>query len=74
MITPTRLRKDIYKILDQVLETGKPIEVKRRGQVLRIVPAKPVDKFQRLARRADAITGNPDDLIHIEWEDFGPLS
>jgi len=68
MLTPTELRKNIYNILDQVLETGKPVEVKRRGQVLRIVPARPVDKFQRLTRRADVIKGDPDDLIHIEWE------
>ncbi len=68
MMTPTELRKNIYKILDQVLETGQPVEIKRRGSVLRIVPAEPVDKFQRLTSRPEVIQGDPEDLVHLEWE------
>ena len=68
MIGPTELRKNIYKILDTVLETGSPVEIKRKGKILRITPAEPVDKFQRLTPRPDVIQGDPDDLIHIEWE------
>ncbi len=68
MLTPTELRKNVYKILDQVLETGKPVDIKRRGKVLRIVPAKPVDKFQRLTPRPNVIKGDPEDLVHLEWE------
>ncbi|HHB91214.1 MAG TPA: type II toxin-antitoxin system Phd/YefM family antitoxin [Anaerolineae bacterium] len=68
MISPTELRKNIYKILDQVLETGQPVEIKRRGRVLRIVPAEPVDKFQRLVSRPEIIQGDPEDLVHLVWE------
>ncbi len=68
MISPTELRKNIYKILDQVLETGQPVEIKRRGSVLRIVPAEPVDRFQRLASRPEIIKGDPEELVHLEWE------
>ena len=70
MSNPTEFRKDIYKILDQVLETGKPVEIKRRGKILRIVSAESVDKFQRLTPRPDVIRGDPDDLIHIEWNEM----
>src|SRR5688572_10675401 len=30
--------EDIYRILDQVLETGVPVEIERRGKLLKIVP------------------------------------
>ena len=68
MITPTELRKNIYKILDQVLETGQPVEIRRKGRVLRIVPVQPVDKFERLTPRPEVIQGDPEDLVHLEWE------
>ena len=31
-VTPTELRANIYNLLDQVLKTGIPLEVRRRGQ------------------------------------------
>lgn len=68
MITPTKLRKDIYKILDQVLETGVSVKIERQGKTLRIVPDEPVDKFQRLTYRPHVIVGDPEELVHLEWE------
>ena len=35
-ISPTQLRANLYKLLDQVLETQKPIEIVRNGQLLEI--------------------------------------
>jgi len=67
-IKPTKLRENIYRLLDQVLETGVPIEIKRRGKKLRIVPMEDIDKFQNLEYRPEIIRGDPEDLIHIEWE------
>ena len=37
-ITPSKLREDIYNILDRVLENGEIIEVKSKGQIIKIVP------------------------------------
>ena len=37
MITASSLRQNIYTILDEVLETGVPVEIERKGQILRIV-------------------------------------
>ncbi len=36
-ITASKLRENIYRLLDQVLNTGVPIEVKRRGKILKII-------------------------------------
>lgn len=35
---PSPSGDDIYRILDQVLETGVPAEIERGGRLLRIVP------------------------------------
>jgi len=67
-ITPTELRENIYRLLDQVIETGVPIEIKYRGKKLRLIPMTKIDKFQDLEYRPEIIRGNPEDLIHIEWE------
>jgi len=68
-ITASKLRENIYKLLDQVLETGTPVEIERRGRKLRIVPADdpPRSKLDRLERRPHAIVGDPEDLVHLDW-------
>ena len=67
-VTPTELRANIYQLLDEVLETGVPLEVKKGDRLLRIAPVERVDKFQNLVERADVIVGDPDDLVLIHWE------
>lgn len=67
-ITVTELRANIYKLLDQVLATGMPIEITKGGRKLQIVPVEPFDKFQNLVHRPDVIQGDPDELVSIEWE------
>ncbi len=66
-ITATELRKNVYKLLDQILESGVPIEVKRKGKRLIIIPAKPVSKLERLEEHPDCIVGEPGELVHIDW-------
>lgn len=68
-ITPTQLRTDIYNLLDEVLNTGLPLEIKKGGKKLRIVPVDQVDKLKNLISRPDAIQGNPDELAEINWVD-----
>ncbi len=67
-ITPTELRSNIYNLLDEVLETGIPIEINKGDQKLRIVPVAKVDKFQNLVSRPEVIKGSSDELIDISWE------
>jgi prevent-host-death family protein len=68
-ITASKLRENIYKVLDQVLETGAPVEIERRGKTLRIVPAEPVSrsKLERLQPKPGVIVGDPEDLVHLDW-------
>ena len=68
-VTPSELRANIYQLLDEVLNTGAPLEIKKGDKLLRIVPVDKVDKLQKLIARPDAIQGDPDDLVEISWED-----
>lgn len=66
-VTPTQLRTNIYNLLDEVLKTGLPLEIKKGDKKLRIVPVEEVDKLQNLVARPDVIQGDPDDLAEIDW-------
>jgi hypothetical protein len=68
-ITASELRANIYRILDQVLETGIPVEIEREGGVLRIEAVARRSLLDRLASRPDFIRGDPDELVHLDWSD-----
>jgi len=65
-MTASQLRQNIYQLLDQVLDTGLPLEIERKGRRLRIVPESPRDKLDNLKRR-DCLVGDPEDIVHMDW-------
>ena len=65
-VTASVLRKDIYHLLDQVLETGKPLEVKRKSGTVKIVAEQHLAKLARL-KKHDCIQGDPEELVHSDW-------
>lgn len=65
-MTASKLRQDIYRILDRILETGLPVEIERRGRLLRIEPVEPTGKLANLKLR-DYLLTDPDDIVHIDW-------
>jgi len=67
-ITVTELRGNIYNLLDEVLNTGIPIEINKGGKKLKIMPVGKSKKLQNLVSRPNVIKGNPDDLVDISWE------
>ena len=65
--TASKLRANIYRMLDEVLETGQPLEVERNGKILVIAPKEKQSIWDRLPRREGFIVGDPDELIHMDW-------
>ena len=63
----TKLRANLYRVLDWVLTTGIPVEIERRGKLLRIVPAEPVEKLKRLRPHPDYLACDPDEIVHLDW-------
>jgi hypothetical protein len=68
-ITASELRQNVYRLLDEVLATGVPLDIERGGRRLRIVPTEESAKLSRLSPHPGTILGDPDDLVHIEWSD-----
>jgi prevent-host-death family protein len=67
-VTLTELSNNIEHLLDEVLETGIPIEINKNGKLLKIVSVEKNDKLKNLIFKTDVIQGNPDDLVNISWE------
>lgn len=44
---PSPSSEDIYRILEQVLETGVPVEIEWGGKLLKIVPVEPCGSTPR---------------------------
>jgi hypothetical protein len=66
-ITASKLRADIYRVLDYVIETGDAVDIVRKGRHLRITAVDRPSKLDQLVRRPDTIIGDPDDLVHVDW-------
>lgn len=64
-LSPSTLRADLYRVLDQILDSGAPVEILRRGRRLRIVPEE--RRLDLLEPHPDAIQGDPEDLVHMDW-------
>ncbi len=65
-VTASKLRENVYRILDEVLATGKPVEIDRKGRTLKIIASNPTSRLAGLKRRRYLRT-EPDDIVHIDW-------
>lgn len=65
-LTASKLRQDIYRILDRILESGQPVEIERKGRLLRIVPDEPPDRLAKLRPRP-YLRCDPEELVHLDW-------
>ncbi|MCK6528669.1 type II toxin-antitoxin system Phd/YefM family antitoxin [Myxococcota bacterium] len=66
-ISASELRADVDNILDRVLESGEPVEIERKGRIVRLVPEARPSKLLRLVRRPGVVVGDPEDLVHLDW-------
>lgn len=69
-VSPSELRANIYHLLDQVLETGIPLEIERKGRRLRIVAEEPPSRLDRLVPHPDFVRGDPEDLVEMDWSEY----
>ena len=68
-LTASELRADVYRVLDGVLETGMPVEIERKGRVLKILEERSASKLSRLIQR-QSLKGDPDDIVHMDWSRY----
>ena len=65
-ITASKLRENVYKILDEAIETGIPVEIVRKGVVLKIVLDSHPASWPG-SRNGRIFVGDPDDIIGMDW-------
>lgn len=65
-LTPSRLRENLYRILDRILESGQPVEITRKGRRLKIVPVEQ-KKLSLLKPHPSYLNTDPDELVHVDW-------
>jgi len=66
----TKLRQNLYNILDSILEKGQSVEIERNGHILRIVPEKHHSIWERLEPH-QIVKGDPEELVSMDWTDSG---
>jgi hypothetical protein len=66
VVTASKLRESIYRLLDAVLRTGEALEIERNGKRLRIIPVEPIKKLSRLEQH-DVCAEDPENFVHIDW-------
>jgi len=77
-MTPSKLRADVYRILDRVLATGEPVQVRRNGRLLLISPAEGVRepdpgrrrRLEDFAISPTLLVGDPDDIVEMDWSRY----
>lgn len=65
-LSASKLKQNLYQVLDEVLEKGTPVEIERKGKILKIVPGKSDSKLMNLEPH-DTIIGDPESIINIDW-------
>lgn len=68
----TKLRADLYSVLDQVLLSGKPVAIERNGRRLLICVDEsesdaPRKRFTWPTPRPEWVNGDVDDILDIDW-------
>ena len=63
----SKKQNDIIKLLDSVAKTGIPAELERKGKRLVILPVEKKRDLDKLEKHPEFFTGDPDDLVHVDW-------
>ncbi len=66
-ITISNFRSNLFKLVDRVLKTRRPLEILRNGEILYLVPATRKNRLAALVRRP-GLVGDSDDLDKVSWE------
>ena len=69
-LSTTELRANIYKVLDEVIETSQPREIRRKGETVLLVPTGSGRrrKLDNLPRLKGVLHCSADDLVDTSFD------
>lgn len=67
VVTPSKLRENLYNLLDSVIEKGELLEISRKGKILRIVPEQRPSRLDKIVPK-NITTASDEELINTSWE------
>jgi hypothetical protein len=69
-LSATEFRTRLYSVLDQVAQTGEPVEIVRKGVTFRISVGEEAARtfsVEKLVPHPGSIAGDPGDLVDLDW-------
>jgi hypothetical protein len=66
VVTPSKLRQNIYKLLERIVQTGIPLEIKCKGNHLKIIIDEKMGKLKNLRKRK-GLNCDPEEIVHMDW-------
>ena len=66
-ISVSELRQKIFSELDKIILTGQPLEIRRKGHLLKIVLEEKKTKLSALVTRNDIVKCSDEELIYNDW-------
>jgi len=78
----TQFRASLFTVIRRVLSTGEPVDIEWKGQHMQLASREsksPSGKLARLRPHPEALRGDPDSIVHLDWSsewqgDDGSLS
>lgn len=67
-LTPSRLRVDLYRVLDRIIATGESVEIERHGHRL-LISHDDSRKVDTLRPHPEYLKGDPESLVHMDWSE-----
>jgi len=67
MIPTRQFFSNIEKCLENIADSHEPLEIEYKGQTFVISVKSRPDKLSHLKPHPGCVTGNPDDIVHIDW-------
>jgi hypothetical protein len=64
----TQLRNNLYQCIDQLISTGEPIHIQRKGVKIKILLEEPAKtNTKKFLKHSNVYVGAPEDLVHMDW-------
>jgi hypothetical protein len=60
-------QSEMEYLLEKIAKTGTPLKIEHKGKIFTITGTEPLDKLSNLQPHPGCMTGDPEDIVHIDW-------